>query len=238
MRRYGYLAVIMLAYSLNACGSMPHQAKPDQTAYWSNPRWQAELLYSIQSVVHAPANIPSTSTPGIHGIVQILYANGKIENPKIIKSTGHPDLDKLMVKQIASAKLPKPIGSHAGRPHVFQIPLDMPTPFESYEYSTYAAISHRFYPRGSFMRGITGNVTIDFDDLDGKASHIVIAKSSGYSDLDKAAVKSIKRSTLPAAPPAYAGKTAHMKVIFCYSLKKSNVCQSGRNVIEIHGNLR
>ena len=218
---------------------MPHQARPDQTAYWNNARWQAELVYAIQSVVHAPANIPSTSTPGIHGIVQILYANGKIENPKIIKSTGNPDLDMLMVKQMAAAKPPKPIGPHASEPHVFQIPLDMPTAFESYEYSVYAAIGrHGFYPRGSLLRGFTGNTTIDFDDLNGKVSDIVINKSSGHSDLDKTAVKVVASATLPAVPPSFAGKTSHIEVIICYSINNSNVCPSGRNVIKEHANFR
>lgn len=239
MRRYGYLIAIILTSILSGCGSVPHHAKPGKhatQAYWNDPRWQASLLKAVQSAVHAPATVPSASTPGIHGTVEFLVVNGTIQNPVIVTSTGNPDYDKLMLRQVAAAKVPAPIGPHAMESHEFELPLDMPTPYESFQAVVYAAIDFRKrYPREGLMRGHTGTTTIDFDYTDAKASNITITKSSGSKPLDMASVTSISNALLPTPPSFDAGKTLHMEVMLCYSLNNTNNCPSGKNVIYVTG---
>jgi outer membrane biosynthesis protein TonB len=239
MRKYGYSMVITLTSALSGCGSMPHQTKldkPDQHAYWNDPKWQASLLNAVQSAVHAPASVPSASTPGIHGTVEFLFANGTVQNPVIVTSTGNPDYDKLMLQQVATANVPAPIGPHANESHEFELPLDMPTPFEAFQSEVYAAIDYRkLYPREGLLGGSTGTTTVDFDYLDAKVSNIKITKSSGDRPLDNASVTAISNALLPTPPSFDVGKTLHIQVLLCYSLNNTNSCPSGKNVIYVTG---
>ena len=201
-----------------------------------NPYWQAEMFEAVQCTVHLPDDTTSPATPDVHGTVKFLFANGKIEDPEIVASTGNPDLDKLMLQQVVTAKIPKPFGLHTGQPHAFELPLEMFTPYESFQYNVYAAIDRtKFYSRDAILKGDTGRTTVDFDYLDGKALNIVIAKSSGSKYLDQPSVDAVSRAVLPAAPPGYAGKTVPMEVIVCYCLNSSKSCPTGKNVIVVEG---
>lgn len=236
MRRYGYLAIIIVTSVLSGCSSMPHHAKPDMQPYWNDPKWQSSLLKAVQSAVHAPAGVPPASTPGIHGTVEFLLANGTIQNPKIVNSTGNPNYDKLMLQQVAKANAPAPIGPRAKEPHAFELPLDMPTAFESFQSSIYAAIDYRkLYPREGLLGGSTGTTTVDFDYLDTKVKNIKVMKSSGDSPLDNASVTAISNASMPTPPSFDVGKTLHMQVLLCYSFNNTNSCPSGNNVIYVTG---
>lgn len=236
MRRYGYLASIIVTSVLSGCSSMPHHAKPDMQSYWNDPKWQSSLLKAVQSAVHAPAGVPPASTPGIHGTVEFLLANGTIQNPKIVNSTGNPDYDKLMLQQVAKANAPAPIGPRAKEPHAFELPLDMPTAFESFQSSIYAAIDYRkAYPREGLLEGRTGTTTVDFDYTDAQANNIKITKSSGSSALDKASFTAVSNALFPRLPSFDAGKMLHMEVNICYSLNGNINCPSGNNVIYVTG---
>lgn len=236
MRKYGYLIVTILTWILSSCGSMPHHPKPDERAYWNDPRWQASLLKAVQSAVHAPASVPNASTPGIHGTVEFLFVNGVIHDPVIVASTGKPDYDKLMLQQVAKANVPAPIGPRAKEPHEFELPLDMPTAFESFQSSIYAAVDHRkVYPREGILGGRTGTTTVDFDYINARATNIKITKSSGNNALDKASFTAVSSALLPTPPSFDAGKMLHMEVKVCYSLNGNINCPSGSNVIYVTG---
>jgi len=240
MRGFRTQAAFILACALSSCGSAPPLAnKPplfSDQAYWTNPFWQAELFSAVQSVVHLPADVTSPAAPGIHGTVKFLFANGKIEDPEIVASTGDPDLDKLLLQQVVTAKIPKPYGLHTDQPHEFELPLEMFTPYKSFEYNVYAEIDRKQeYPRDPLLQDIMGITALDFDYLDAKASHIVMVKSSGNKQLDKASLGAVTKAKLPAAPPGYAGKTLHMVVIVCYDINYAKKCPTGKNVIVMEG---
>ena len=201
-----------------------------------NPFWQAELFSAVQCVARLPSNAASPATPGIHGTVKFLFDNGAVKDPVIVESTGNPQLDKLLLQQVVTAKVPKPYGLHTGQPHEFELPLEMFTPYESFEYNVYAAIDRKQeYPRDPLLQDIMGITTLDFDYLDAKASHIVMVKSSGNKQLDKASLDAVSKAELPAAPPGYAGKTLHMVAIFCYDINNAKKCPAGNNVIDVYG---
>lgn len=238
MRRWQYLAAFVLACGLSACGSTPtHQASQ---AYWDEPYWQERLLHAVQSMVHTPADTTPIPAGGIQGTVRFTLAEGVIENPEIVISTGDPQLDALLLQQVASAQPPKPVGPHAGEAHEFELQLDMLTPFEAFQYSVYAAIDlWKIYPKEAIIEGATGDTTLDFDYLDGKANDIAMTTSSRNKDLDKASIGAVTKAVLPPAPQAYAGKPIHMEVMFCYSIATSptniiNKCPAGNNVIVVH----
>lgn len=234
MRRYGYPLAFLLACALSGCGSAPTQAQASQDihAYWNNPFWQERLLYAVQSVVHQS----DTGTPitGVNGMVRFTVANGAIESPAIVASTGYAALDQLMLQQVASAKPPETRGPHAGEPHEFELLLDMLTPYDSFQYSVYRAIDwQKVYPKDPIISGSTGDTVVDFDYLDAKAQNIVIALKSKDKDLDGASINVVSKAELPAAPPGYTGKSVHMEVVFCYTINNSPSCPSGRNVIGV-----
>ena len=242
MREYRNLAVLVLACALSACGFAPPQANkpslfyPPQQPYWMNPYWQAEMFEAVQCTVHLPDDTTSPATPDVHGTVKFLFANGKIEDPEIVASTGNPDLDKLMLQQVVTAKIPKPFGLHTDQPHEFELPLKLLTPYKSFLYNVYARINrNQEYPRDPLLGDIMGITVIDFDYLDAKASHIAITKSSGNKQLDQASLGAVSRAVMPPPSPGYASKTLHMVAIFCYDINNAEKCPAGNNVIDVYG---
>ncbi|MGE5626445.1 MAG: energy transducer TonB [Bacillota bacterium] len=196
-------------------------------------------MNTIQASLHAPTDASDMSTSVYHGTVRFRFQDGVIEYPEIITSTGRPDLDKLMLDQVASAVPPKPNGPRAGEPHDFILDLDMPTPLASFESSIYAAIdSEKVYPKEALIGVEIGTTAVDFGYLDGKANQVVVAQSSAHKDLDKASVNAVLKARLPSAPSNYAGHTLHLRVFVCYSLNDSKNCPSARNVILVQGTLR
>jgi TonB family protein len=213
---------------------------PAKDPYWQDPSFAKSLLAAVQSAVHDPVDPADLSTPGLRGTVKFMYVNGVIEYPDIVQSTGHPDLDKLMLHQIAEAQVPKPVGLQNDQPHEFVLELYMPTPFEAFQAGIYAAIDvQKVYPKEAVLGAHQGNATVDFDYQDGKTSNISMARSSDLKDLDKAALNAVTRAIVPPAPPLYAGKLLHMEAVFCYSLRGSDEgkdpCPAGRDVIEVTG---
>jgi protein TonB len=163
-----------------------------------------------------------------------------IEYPDIVQSTGDPDMDKLMLRQIASVQPPQATGLRADEIHEFIKELDMPTPFESFQSGIYGAIdAKKIYPKEAVMGGVGGVAAVDFDYLDGKISGITLVRASRDKDLDKVSVGAVTRAVMPPVPPAYAGQARHMEAIFCYSLRESaeakNPCPAALNVIEVTG---
>ena len=243
MRGYRIQAAFILACALSACSSVPSplimrsHPNPFTQPYWVYPAWQSALLLAVQSKVHLPDN---EDTSGLHGTVRFLLDNGVIKNPVIVASTGDPKLDTLMLQQVVSAKAPKPLGQHTDQPHEFELQLEMFTPYESFEYNVYVAIDNTAeYTRDPLVKDETGIATVAFDYMDGKALNIVIAKSSGHSDLDHLSVKAVSSAIMPAPPPGYARKTVHLQAFVCFFIVSSfsvpSNCPSGKNVIDVTG---
>lgn len=239
MRWYLCQAAFILACALSACSSTPPHVNAPRfiylgtQVYWMNPFWQAELLETVQSVVHLPDR---TTTSGIQGTVKFLYDNGAIKNPTIVTSTGNSDLDKLLLRQVVTAKIPKPFGPHTDQPHEFELPLEMFTPFESFEYNVYAAIKLKItYGRNALIDGETGIATVNFEYLDAKVQNIVIAKSSGHGDLDKSSIATVSNAVMPPPPPGYTDKIVPMQAIFCYNFNFTKKCPAGKSIIEVDG---
>jgi TonB family protein len=243
--RTATLALLALATSLVACGSQPTvqdmdapkaHFDPAKDPYWEDPRWARQLLDAVQSVVRDPVGPEDQSAPDLHGVVRFTYADGNIQYPEVIQSTGKPDMDELMLRQVASAKAPLAEGIGSDAPHVFVLDLDMPTPYESLEYSVFDAIDRaRVYPKNAILSGATGTTVVGFDYLDGKASNITRTKSSGDKDLDKASLDAVTKAALPPAPSVYAGKTLHMESSFCYSLNGPGKCPVRKGSILVYG---
>jgi hypothetical protein len=246
------LAFLVLLGCLSACrGSVPPRTytvcmspRPcfDQSKdpYWEDPVWQKSLLDAIQSAVHDPVDPADMSTYGLHATVKFTFLDGVVEYPEIVHGTGDPEKDGLMLHQLSSAQLPKPRGLQPDQAHEFVLDVDMPTPFESFQSSVYGAIENwKVYPKDPIISGTTGNTTVDFDYLDGKSSGITMVRSSKDKMLDQASLGAATRAVFPSAPPAYAGKTLHMEVVFCYTIQTAsevlNDCPNARNVIVVHG---
>src|SRR5579862_8197909 len=106
MRKSFHHAVLVLAFLLGACGSTP-SFKTDTDPYWTDPQWVAALFKAVQTAVHYPVDTADQSVQSIHGEVQFTLADGKITDPKMVESTGSPELDRVMLQQVAAASAPK-----------------------------------------------------------------------------------------------------------------------------------
>lgn len=247
-------AVLTLLGGLVACASA-HQSQTygegdgsivhfdaAKDPYWQDPRWAKNLFDAVQSVVHDPVDASDTSTPNLNAVVKFTYAEGNIQYPEVIRSTGDAAMDQLLIRQVASAQVPLASGLDADEPHEFVLELTMPTPFESFEGSVAAAIDRwKVYPKEAVLGAYQGMVLVGFDYLDGKASDIAVAASSKNGYLDNASRKAVATATLPPSPTAYAGKTLHLVMVFCYSLRQPETakdpCPAGRNIVEVTGTI-
>lgn len=217
---------------------------PGKDPYWENPKFETSLLDAVQSVVHDPVDAADMSTRGLHATVKFTYLQGAVEYPTIVTSTGDAGLDELMLHQLASAQLPKATGLRSDEAHEFELDVDMPTPFETFQSTIYKAIdAQKVYPKDAVIYGIAGDAEVGFDYLDGKASGIAMTRPSKYAGLNTASLGAVTRATFPRAPAAYAGKTLHMQVLFCYAMTSSeygkvtqlNTCPAASNVIRVEG---
>ena len=249
MRRLLLPVLLASGCVVAACGSAPAAPTavmapsydPDKDPYWMDPNWQTALLNAVQSVVRSPKDMDDLSAPYLHVTVQFSYHDGDIEDPQIVESTGHPDLDQLILQQVVTAVVPKPTGFDAAEPHPFALELDVPTPLEAFKYTVYAAVDRwKVYPKEAIMAGATGNTVVDFDYLDGMIHNITVAKSSRVKVLDGSSINAVSRSTPPVVPIEYTHKTLHMELTVCYSLIESstdikNPCPTGGDVIQVTG---
>jgi hypothetical protein len=251
--RLAGLALLALTGGIAACSSTPAPRDPGEPVarfdpsadpYWQDPRWDKTFLDAVQAVVHDPVAATDTSTPGLHATVKFTFMDGSVEYPEIVTGTGNAGLDKLVLHQLDSAQLPKASGVDADKPHEFVLDVDVPTPFEAFQSSIYAAIDNqKVYPKDSLLRRVTGDISVDFDYLDGKVDNVLITQSGIDRDLSKASINAVTKATFPTTPPTYADKTLHMTVIFCYTMNMGsydgqligNACTSQRNLIVVHG---
>jgi hypothetical protein len=224
-----------ICITLTACST---STRAGDDAYWQDPHWTKTLFDALQSSVHAPSDDPHLPAPNLHATIKFTFQDGIVEYPEIIQGTGDVEMDNLMLRQLAAAQAPKPIGPRADEPHEFVLVLQMLTPMGSFQDSICAAIDYaRVYPKEALLEGARGITTVAFDYLDGKASNISVVHSSNDHYLDKASLGAVSKASLPLPPSVYAGKTLHMEMVFCYSLNGSN-CPAVSNLISVHGTLR
>jgi hypothetical protein len=250
------LVLLGLLGGLAACSSAPADPSapsanfdPAKDPYWQDARWEKTLADALQAAVHDPVASTDTSTPGLHTTVKFTFADGIIEYPEIVTGTGDPELDKLVLRQIESAQLPKAVGIDADKPHEFELELAVPTPVEAvlydlerFQYAVDTTIdAQKVYPKDALFGRVTGDVVVDFDYMDGKASGIATTTSSKSKDLDKSSITAVTRAVMPPAPAAYAGKPLHMQVLFCYTMTVNgalkNKCPAAKNMIVVSGAL-
>jgi TonB family protein len=233
--RVSRLALLALLGGLAACGSLPSSSQ-DTTPYWQDQQWDQALFKAVQASIHYPPDAIDRGAGSVHGKVDFTYIDGRIEDPQLAESTGHPDLDAALIKQVAAANdLPKAKGTHATEPHAFELELDMRMPLEELEYTLQSAIhANMFYPKEAVMEGAQGTPSVNFQYLDGKASDVIIAKTSGDKFLDAAALRTVSTAKLPSPPPAFAGHPLNMQIAICYSLGSSGVCpKATEHVIQV-----
>lgn len=65
--------------------------------------------------------------------------------------------------------------------------------------------AQKIYPRVEMMKGDTGETVVSFDYVDGVVSGIHVDKSSGFRELDKAAMDAVQKAVLPEKPAELAG---------------------------------
>jgi outer membrane biosynthesis protein TonB len=229
------LALALAAiYSVVAAGSAASNPSDGSDAYWNDKHWHRILLGAVQAVIRYPADAagqPVRPVPEMaRATVRFVYANGKISDPKIIRSSGRPDLDSAFLSQVITAQPPKASGSHATESHTFTSILDMRTPMQDFETAICMAIRAKWeYPRDMILAGELGPTTIDFTYSDGKASDIRIVNSSGGRVMDKSFARSMTEAQLPPPPAWLSTQPLHMEATLDYQLgETSDLCSSSK----------
>ncbi|HEY3858150.1 MAG TPA: TonB family protein [Gammaproteobacteria bacterium] len=65
--------------------------------------------------------------------------------------------------------------------------------------------AQKVYPKTAILKGQGGEATVSFDYVDGVVSNIHVDSSSGFPELDAAAVQAVQNAALPAKPAELAG---------------------------------
>lgn len=148
--------------------------------------------------MHAPSDDPHLPALGLNATVKFTFQDGITEYPEIIQGTGDVEMDNLILRHLAAAQAPKPIGPHVDEPHEFVLVLQMLTPLGSIEDSVRAAIDYvKIYSKEALLEGAREITTVGFDYLDGKTSTISVAHSSNDHYLDKASMFAVSKASLP-----------------------------------------
>jgi TonB family protein len=229
-------AACLMLLTLAACSIAPGQGTDD--AYWKDQRWDGDLLDAVQSNLHYPLDANGQPVQPIpqeaQATVGFTYADGRIQDPKIIESSGRQDLDAAFLAQVVTADAPKAHGSHAAEAHPFELVLEMPTPLEAFEVGEKIAINaQRIYPQNALGKGIQGVATVGFKYQDGRAHNITIVKSSGDPELDRESMRSVREARLPSRPTWMSEEPQTMRISICYSLGDSDICPKRGTVLEV-----
>ena len=232
IERWPTAAILAVAtLMLGACVSSSVTSGP----YWEDQKWNESLFYTLQHALHYPLGANAQSIDPVYGKVQFTYENGYLENLNISESTGSPQLDAAMLKQVSEARVALASGPDASVPHRYEFRLRMPTPISDFFDEVRTAIRKNVrYPRGAVIWNHQGAVIVSFDYKEGVVSDVQVAKTSGYKELDESAVNAV--AGIKVMPPVeHTHERLHMQVQTCYSLGKqgTETCPSYKEVIQV-----
>jgi outer membrane biosynthesis protein TonB len=227
-RNWSYFGLLLLTSGLVTWSTASYSSNGGN-AYWQNKRWYRMLLESVQSTLHYPtdaAGQPLQPVPELAQVtVSFIYANGKISDPKIIKSSGRSDLDAAFLSQLATVQPPKASSSHAAEPHLFKLALKMRTPMQDFEDSICKAINAKWeLPRDLILAGALGSTIIEFMYFKGKVSDIKVVVSSGSTLMDKSFMQAMREAHMPMPPVWLPIHPLHMKATLIYVFGDPGMC--------------
>ncbi len=201
-----YFGLLFLTCRLVAWSSVSYSSDGGD-AYWQNKHWYGMLLGAVQSVLHYPtdaAGRPVQPVPEmVTATVGFIYADGRISDPSIIKSSGRSDLDAAFLAQVVTAQPPRASGSHAAEPHTFRLVFKMRTPMQDFETDICEAFDAKWrWPKDLILAGELRPAVIDFTYFNDKVSDIKLVTSSGSTVMDKTYVRVMSEAQMP-PPPAW-----------------------------------
>lgn len=221
-RTFGVLASLVAVLStalllFSACASQP---------YWENDRWAASMFQSVEAALNYPADA-DPQAQAVGATVQFTYADGKLQDAEIMKSSGSQVVDAAILQQIVDARVPAPSGPQSDIPHRFQMDVHMTTPLDTYLAAMQRAISVvARYPLGDGP----GKAMVGYDYFGGKLNNVKVTQSSHSKRLDEAALDAIRRADLPQTPEALKAIT-HFEVGMCFG--DSRFCGKTQTVIRV-----
>lgn len=203
-KKWAYFGLSLLACSLVVLSAASYSSDSNKT-YWQDRQWYGKLVSAVESVIHYPtgtAGQPAQPVPEmVYATIGITYADGKLKEPRIIKSSGRPDLDAAFLSQVVTAQPPKPSGDHAVKPHFFTLNLNMQTPLQEFEIAMCKAIDAKWlWPHDAILAGQLGATIIDFVYYEGNVSDLRIMDSGGNTLVDKSFIKAMTKAQMPAPP--------------------------------------
>lgn len=198
-------------------------------AYWYDKHWHRQLLAALQSSLHYPNDAtgqPARPVPEtVQATVSFTYNDAKIQDPKIVKSSGRLELDTAFLSGISTAQPPKASGSHAAEAHQFVVALEMRTPMQDFEAAILKEINAKWiWPRDLLLAGMLGPITVEFNYYDGKVSDIKAVGSTGSTIMDKAVMRTVAAANMPSPPTWLPRESLAMKAILDYQLGESEPC--------------
>ena len=197
--------------------------------YWNDKHWHRQLVAALQSALHYPNDAtgqPERPVPEtVRAVVSFTYNDGKIQDPKIVKGTGRPELDTAFLSGISTAQASKASGRHAAEAHQFVLALEMRTPMQDFEVAILKAINAKWiWPRDLLLAGMLGPITIEFNYYDGKARDIKAVGSTGSTIMDEAVTRTVAAANMPSPPTWLPQESLPMKAILDYEVGESGPC--------------
>jgi TonB family protein len=154
--------------------------------------------------------------------------DGKSTDVKLVRSSGDALVDEINEKALSTMGCPKIRVKKSGYFQDAPYRLAMSDPWDNLYYSPPTDTPHTPYaaairkaiadaekiPQRALIVGTTGTgVTgVSFDVRNGKVTDVRITQSSGDSEIDKAAVRSVLHAPMPKTPKQYVGRTIHIQM--------------------------
>lgn len=224
------LMALGAASLLIGCASTTsHLPQAPSIPYWQNPQWISELAAQINSNLIYPVAATTVGFPSGQAIVQFTYDDGKLENTKIIKSTGSQILDSAIIAQIADIKPPLARGLETNLPRQFQLPVSLNIGDSQFYRSLDEAVraatrTYGYYPRSAVLNGNQGRVTVRFQYRNGTVLNPTVVNVIGSKIFERAALKALSYAKMPPAPAWARDKTLDLKVDICFIFTGTHIC--------------
>jgi TonB family protein len=171
-------------------------------------RCLASFFDLSDDVLKLNAQLPEKLSTKMTGVTAIYRSEeGKALHPRIIIHSNDSDFDNAWLSALKTAKLPHwPENFH---PKNNVVGFGASTRYHIFLTRVHYAVSNVLVmPKSLILNGIEGidNAVVEFEYLDGKASHIKIEKSSGNKAADAAVLTAVSNAKLPAPLEEYVGK--------------------------------
>ncbi|HEX5423090.1 MAG TPA: hypothetical protein VFW94_06030 [Candidatus Acidoferrales bacterium] len=202
-----------IVFGLTACVSKSELVSVGP--YWNDPVWEKSLVQSINDHVLYPDKATLYFILRGEGTVEFDYRDGKLINPKLVKSTGYDVLDKTIIAGVLKTEPPPIDPAYRKVEHHFQLSLVMIPDPDQFRMILYDKITAKTRLEPSMYPDHPAMVDIHAEYIDGKLSNFTLIRMRGPDGIDKQVERAMESLDLPLPPDYLTHKPIPLRLRVC-----------------------